>query len=258
MRKQRMTLIEAYGKTPLTLGVISDFYTWGTNRGEEIPYLEQAAVAAVDNLYYLMHSGDKYISPYLEKLMEFEFPSQDAWKFLVSRDLYEMYKMQLLREWKSFVAKYDPSANYSVKEIVDYHHTGSSGMSDSGSDTKTRSGVIQNYGKMHSQNSANTYDGVTATETTKNETWSDRDHDPSTTRYGDGKTGNGVTDETKYGKSRTGSESGHDDLTTTKTGNLGITPIAQLLQMDIELWKLNFYRDIMFPLFDKALVLPIY
>lgn len=253
-----MTLIEAYEKTPLTLGIISDFYTWGTNRGEEIPYLEQAAVAAVDNLYYLMHSGDKYISPYLEKMMEFEFPFQDSWKALVSRDLYEMYKMQLLKEWERFTVKYDPAANYSVKEIVDYSHTGSNETKDTGTDTKTRTGVIQNYGKVYSKNSANTYDGATATETTKNETWSEENREPSTTRYGTGAEGSGLSDATKYGKTRTGTELGHDDLTTTKTGNLGITPIAQLLQMDIELWKLNFYRDIMFPLFDKTLVLPIY
>lgn len=253
-----MTLIEAYEKTPLTMGVIDDFYRYGTGHGDEIPYLEMAAIGAIDNMYYLMHSGNKYISPYLEKMLEFEFPTQGAWKFLVGRDLYEMYKQQLLKEWERFVVQYNPSTNYSVTEIVDYDHTGSSGMTDSGTDTKLRSGVIQNYGRMHSQNSANTYDGVTATETTKNETWSDEEHEPSTTRYGNGTTGSGVTDATTYGKSRTGSESGHDDLTTTKAGNLGITPIAQLLQMDIELWKLNFYRDIMFPLFDKTLVLPIY
>lgn len=251
-----MTLIEAYEKTPQTAGVIRDFYTWGSGHGDEIPYLDEANAGSIDNMYYLMHSGDKYISPYLEKMMKFY--EGDSWKLIVGQEMFRTYHEQLLKEWGRFSAKYDPAANYSVKEIVDYDHTGSSGMTDSGTDTKTRSGVIQNYGTVFSQNSANTYDGVTATETTKNETWSNENNNPSTTRYGNGTTGSGVTDATTYGKSRTGSESGHDDLTTTKTGNLGITPVAQLLQMDIELWKLNFYRDIMFPLFDKTLVLPIY
>lgn len=252
-----MTLIEAYKKTPLTMGVIDDFYRYGTGHGDEIPYLEGAAIGAIDNMYYLMHSGDKYISPYLEKLLEFEFPSQDGWKILVGRDLYEMYKAQLLKEWERFVVQYDPSANYTVTELVSYVHSGTSGMTDSGTDTKLRSGVIQNYGKMHSKNFANTYDATQA-DTTTNETWSEENDEPSTTRYGTGVDGSGVADATTYGKTRTGSESGTDNLTTTKNGNLGITPIAQLLQMDIELWKLNFYRDIMFPLFDKTLVLPIY
>lgn len=251
-----MTLIEAYEKTPQTAGVIRDFYTWGSGHGDLIPYLDEANAGSIDNMYYLMHSGDKYISPYLEKMMKFY--EGDSWKLIVGQEMFRTYHEQLLKEWKRFAAEYDPAANYSVTEIVNYDHTGSSGMTDSGTDTKLRSGVIQNFGKTYSQNSANTYDGVTATETTKNETWSNENNDPSTTRYGNGTEGSGVTDATTYGKSRTGSESGHDDLTTTKTGNLGITPVAQLLQMDIELWKLNFYRDIMFPLFDKALVLPIY
>lgn len=252
-----MTLIEAYEKTPLTMGVIDDFYRYGTGHGDEIPYLEMAAIGAIDNMYYLMHSGDKYISPYLEKMLEFGFPTQGAWKTLVGRDLYEMYKQQLLKEWERFVAKYDPAANYSVTELVSYVHTGSSSMTDSGTDTKTRSGVVQNYGKTHSKNFANTYDHQNA-DTSSNETWSVENADPLTTRYGTGERGSGVSDATTYGKTRTGGESGNDNLTTTKTGNLGITPIAQFLQMDIELWKLNFYRDIMFPLFDKTLVLPIY
>lgn len=251
-----MTLIEAYEKTPQTAGVIRDFYMWGSGHGDEIPYLDEASAGSIDNMYYLMHSGDKYISPYLEKMMKFY--EGDSWKLIVGQEMFRTYHEQLLKEWERFAAEYDPSANYSVTEVVDYDHTGSSGITDSGTDTKTKSGIIQNYGRMHSQNSANTYDGVTATETTKNETWSNENNEPSTTRYGNGTEGSGVTDATTYGKSRTGSESGHDDLTTTKTGNLGITPIAQLLQMDIELWKLNFYRDIMFPLFDKTLVLPIY
>ena len=251
-----MTLIEAYEKKPTAPEVIGVFYTWGSSHGDEIPYLDESTVGSIDNMYYLMHSGDKYISPYLEKMMKFyEFP-ENSWKVIVGQELYKMYHEQLLKEWKRFTAKYDPAANYSVKEIVDYDHSGSSGMSDSGTDTKVRSGVIQNYGKIHSKNTANTYDSVTA-DTTTNETWSDRG-DPSTTRYGTDVEGSGLSDATNYGKTRRSNESGHDDLTTTKTGNLGITPVAQLLQMDIELWKLNFYRDIMFPLFDKVLTLPIY
>lgn len=251
-----MTLIEAYEKTPQTAGVIRDFYMWGSGHGDEIPYLDEASAGSIDNMYYLMHSGDKYISPYLEKMMKFY--EGDSWKIIVGQEMFRTYHEQLLKEWERFAAEYDPAANYSVTELVSYVHTGSTSMTDSGTDTKTRSGVIQNYGTVYSQNSANTYDGVTATETTKNETWSPK-IDPSTTSYGDHRVeGSGLSDAIKYGKTRTGGESGNDNLTTTKTGNLGITPIAQFLQMDIELWKLNFYRNIMFPLFDKTLVLPIY
>lgn len=241
----------------MTMGVISDFYTYGTGRGDEIPYLDDVVIGAIDNMYYLMHSGDKYVSPYLQKMLEYEFPTPDAWRLLVSRDLYELYKQQLLKEWERFVVQYNPVSNYDVTEVVDYDHTGDSTITDSGTDTRLRSGKIRNYGTVTTTNYAKTYDSQEA-ETGHNTVISDVDGDPSTTEYGDGTDGSGVSDATTYGKTRTGDESGHDDLTTTKTGNLGITPIAQILQLDIELWKLNFYRDIMFPLFDKTLVLPIY
>lgn len=239
------------------MGVISDFYTYGTGRGDEIPYLDNTVIGAIDNMYYLMHSGDKYISPYLQKMLDYEFPTPGAWRLLVSRDLYELYKQQLLKEWERFVFQYNPVNNYDVTEVVEYDHTGDSTVTDSGVDTRLRSGTIRNYGTVTTTNYANTYDNQEA-ETGHNTVISDVEGDPSTTEYGDGTQGSGVSDATTYGKTRTGDESGHDDLTTTKTGNLGITPVAQLLQMDIELWKINFYRDIMFPLFDKTLVLPIY
>ena len=200
-----------------------------------------------------MWSGDKTISPFVEKLMAID---SSNWKRAIAVQFWNVHSQQLNRQWANFTAQYQPVNNYHVVEEVDYDHTGDNEYTDSGSDTKTRSGVIQNYGKIKSTNSAWTYDNQSAN-VSENETISAVDDDPSTTRYGTGHN-DGLVDETEYGKTRTGSESGHDDLTTTKSGNLGITPIAQLLQMDIELWQLNFFTSVFFPLLDKAIALPIY
>lgn len=256
MRKQRMTLIQAYEKTPSDYkGIIYDIWSFLDESGEEIPeYLggNQSAIAAqINNFYYFMWSGNKYISPYVEKYMEFT----NTWQKPIAMQFWEIHKLQLEKEWNDFKSNYEAANNYNVTEIVEYDHTGDSTVTDSGTDTRTRSGVIQNYGKTTTTNYANTYDSQEA-ETGHNVSESKLGDDPATTRYGDGT--DGLADSTLYGKTRTGDESGHDDLTTTKTGNLGITPIAQLLQMDIELWMMNFYKNVLFKFLDSALTLPIY
>lgn len=253
MRKQRMTLIQAYEKTPTNSGIIYALFTFLVSSQIEVEWLSNEDVArAIDNYYYYFWSGDKLISPAVEKLMAIE---GFDWKRQIMLDFWQVHKGQLAKLWDDFSAEYEAANNYNVTEIVEYDHTGDSTVTDSGTDTRTRSGVIQNYGKTTTTNYANTYDSQEA-ETGHNVSESKLGDDPATTRYGDGT--NGLADSTLYGKTRTGDESGHDDLTTTKTGNLGITPIAQLLQMDIELWMMNFYKNVLFKFLDSALTLPIY
>lgn len=251
--KERKTLIEAWEKTPMSSGIIYALYTFLTGSQITVEWLPNEDVArAVDNYYYYFWSGNKFISPAIEKFMAIE---DFDWKRQVMLDFWQVHKWQLDRQWANFSANYQAVNNYHVTEIVDYDHTGGNEYTDSGSDTKVRFGKVINYGKSETTNKANTYDGQ-LTDTTKSET-DVKVGTPLTTDYGTG-ANNGLNDQTNYGKTRTGSESGHDDLTTTKSGNLGITPIAQLLQMDIELWKMNFFRSILFPMLDSAIALPIY
>lgn len=241
------------------LGVISDYYTYAVNDlggADQVPYLP-STIGAIDNLYYLANSGDKFISPYLKRLLSYEYPSPTGWRVVVARDLYYMLHAQLMKEWAAFVAEYDPAAPYHITETVDYDHEAGNEYTDSGSDTRKTKGVIQQFGESKSENTAWTYEN-SSQKTSEVKTSSDETVNPLTTRYGTGVDDNGLDNITTYGKTRTGEESGHDDLTTEKYGNLGISPIAQSLQLDIELWKMNFYQTIMFPLFDKVLTLPIY
>lgn len=254
MRKHRTTLIEAWEKTPTNSGVIYALFTFLTSAQIDVEWLPNEDVArAVDNYYYYFWSGDKLISPAIEKFMAIE---GFDWKRQVMLDFWQVHKGQLAKLWDDFSAEYEAVNNYSVTEEVDYDHEGHSGMRDSGTDTRTKSGVVRTYGTTTTETYANTYDNQEA-KTGHSKSYSKENDDPATTQYGDG-LGNGVVDATAYGKTRTGNESGHDDLVTTKTGNLGITPIAQLLQMDIELWMMNFYKNVLFKFLDSALTLPIY
>lgn len=252
---QRVTLFEAWEKTPTSNGIIEMLYGFLTSAQIEVGWLPSDDVArAVDNYYYYFWSGDKFVSPAVEKFMAIE---GFDWKRQLMLDFWHVYKGQLERLWSDFTAEYEAVNNYSVTEVVDYDHTGDSTVTDSGTDTRLKSGVVRNYGTVTTTNYANTYDSQEA-ETGHSEVVSNENQNPSTTEYGDGSEGSGVSDATTYGKIRTGDESGHDDLTTTKTGNLGITPVAQLLQLDIELWMMNFYKNVLFKFLDSALTLSIY
>lgn len=251
-----MTLIEAYEKTPTNLGVVSDYSTWVHNAYDNVPYLPTSIVGSIDNMYYLMHSGDKFISPYVQRCLNHDYPSPTGWRVLIGKDLATLYHDQLMKEWALFVKEYDPLAAYDVTETVEYDHTGGGEFQDSGSDTRKQSGKIMQGGSVKTENKASTYeaDDKKTGESTVNYAPAG---DNLYTQYGEN--GNSpLVNELEYGKKRESSETGHDDLTTTKSGNLGILVPSQLIGTDIELWKMNFYQNIMFPLFDKVLTLPIY
>ena len=251
-----MTLIEAYKKTPTNLGVVSDYSTWADSLYSEVPYLPTSLVGSIDNMYYLMHSGDKFISPYLRRCIAHNYPSPTGWRILVGKDLATLYHDQLMKEWALFTKKYDPLNAYDVTEKVLYDHLGSGAFEDSGTDTRKQSGKIKQGGQVKTTNKASTYD-------TDNKNTGESTVDYAGggqnlfTQYGED-VNKPLVNALEYGKRRDSTESGHDDLKTTKKGNLGILVPSQLIGTDIELWKMNFYQNIMFPLFDKVLTLPIY
>ena len=236
---------------------MSDYYRWASGAVNEVPYLPEPIVGSIDNMYYLMHSGDKFISPYLRRCIAHNYPSPTGWRVLVGKDLATLYHDQLMKEWALFAKKYDPLNAYNVTEKVEYDHTGVGESQDSGSDTRKQSGKIKQGGSVKTTNKASTYDADN-----KNTGESTVDYEGGGgnnlyTQYGED-ADKPLVNELEYGKKRESSETGHDDLTTTKKGNLGILVPSQLIGTDIELWKINFYQNIMFPLFDKVLTLPIY
>lgn len=249
--------MEAWQKTPTSQGIIAQMAElYSVDAGVYPPFLNGGEIAMyVDNYYYYAWSGDKFVSPMVRKLKE---ANGLTWQANVAKSVWAVIQQQLFKEWAAFTARYDPVANYHVTETVDYEHSGSNSYTDSGSDTRKQKGKIIQGGSVTTENKASTYEsdgkqtGMSISRYGKDGAANDQFY----TQYGDGNTP--LENELVYGKTREGSESGSDDLTTEKYGNLGILPAAQLLQMDIELWKINFYTTIMFPLIDKAIALPIY
>lgn len=249
---KRVTLIEAYQKTPTNIGVMSDYNRWSDN----VPYLPTNQVASIDNMYYLMHSGDKYVSPYVKRVMSFDFPSETGWRTLIGKDLYILYHDQLTKEWELFADEYDPLNSYYVEEHVNYDHSGGGESTDSGVDSKKQTGQILQGGSVEVDNYASTYqsDNKQTGKTTTNYAPNGAN---AYKQYGKD-SNNPLQTDLIYGKKRTNTDSANDELLTTKKGNLGIILPSQIMGSEIELWKQSFYLNIMFPLFDKILTLPIY
>lgn len=239
-----MTLAEAYNwnlGTDSGDGFCVDLYTYAQDEQIEIPFLATNTDATqLDFYYYLSWSGDKIISPALEKIMaQFDDWTDPEAREVIVSTFWKIYGEQLLRQWENFTREYDPIDDYDITEETDYSHEGRSNITDSGDDKR------QKTGQVTTTDSGWAYDSDV-----------EKNTDKSSTVYGQG--GTPFEDKTVYGKKRATSEGATDDLTIHKYGNLGINPISDFLKKDIELWKWNFYKKIFFPALDSFLTIPIY
>lgn len=245
----KMNLMEAFQiRSPLDYGIVRAIYDTHNPLANppEIPFLpSEEAVERLDNAYYFMWSGDKITSPLIDK-MYVESATVHLDKELLAKMFWDIYGAQLMKQWENFVREYDPVNDYDITEEMHYDHSGGS----SGTDNNVRSGNVQQTGTSTDTDSAWAYDksgqnedrpvSKTVTEISANS--------PMQTQY------NNVTD----ARTRSGTETADDDLTNHKYGNLGVQPMSLLIKQDIDLWKLNFYRNIFFPALDSFLAIPIY
>ena len=232
-----MNLMEAWNKSLGSDGFIVKLYECIVNAGEIsfAGYLSSEPVAhRLDDFYYFGWSGDKECSPLMEKL-----GGTPEWIIEIVSSFWEIYGQQLYRQWENFTREYDPIDDYDVTEETTYVHEGSGSASDTGSDTRK------------------TYGDVEVTDSTWGVDSGEANADKTFTNYGTGED-DSLVNKTNYGKTRTTTEGANDDLTIHKHGNLGINPVSKFLKDDIELWRWNFYRQILFPMIDRHIAIPIY
>ena len=204
----------------------------------------------VENYYYFSWSGDKYISPLIEKFYDEHLGITHETD--IAQMFYATHNMKLTKLWNDYVAEYEAINPYDVHEELDYSHSGENEVSNSGNDTNVRTGSIEESGTVRDTRQVYPYDGNVAKNESIVTSVRGADGDSIETIY------NQVTDTFAHGKTSSGTDSATDDLNTHKYGNLGILPMARILGEDIELWKMDFYTTILFPMLDRFLTLPIY
>lgn len=204
----------------------------------------------VENYYYFSWSGDKFISPLIEKFYDEYLGITHETE--IAQMFYSTHNMKLTKLWNDYVAEYKAINPYDVHEELDYSHSGKNEVSNSGEDKNTRTGSIKESGTVRDTRQVYPYDGSTPKNESIVTSKKGADNDDVMTTF------NNVLDKFEHGKKSTGTDSATDDLDTHKYGNLGILPMARILGEDIELWKMDFYTTILFPMLDRFLTLPIY
>lgn len=222
--------------------------------GHELPWTADPSVLDID--YHGNHSGDKLISPLLDKLLEVDGGEQISiiHKSQIAVIIYNRFIDNWVKRWEVLQAEYDPIENYSMVENmnddVTEHAKGATltrtlntEHTKTGTDTTTPDTEITAEGYIYgydSGTSAPSDKSVSTTSGTNETEYDTTDADTGTiTDVGSGKD----TDTRNY------------ELT--RKGNIGVTTSQMMITAELDLRTYDFYRSV-YEDIDKIIALPIY
>lgn len=290
-------------KTTRLIDIFPEFLTAGpfavlaSITGIELPWAEVITAPELDILYIGEHSGEKIVSPLIDKLLEIdEGEITEAHLKAILGAIYNKNALNWSRLWEAVNTEYDPLENYSMLE----KHTGTDTKVNTPTNRKeTETQTPNNWIKTETKTPTNwketetqspdqwktTSEGLKAdNETEVNKSfYGDDSSDPSpsnkevtssknketTTQSGTFETtteqsGQFVTTEGQAGtytteRTKSGTE---EDKTTYNTelersGNIGVTTSQQMLESEFMIRAKNFF-DRVFADFDAELTIPIY
>lgn len=222
----------------------------------DVPWSDEDIADQLDILYYGNHSGRKLISPLVfDMLTDGELTPETMAQ--LAQVCVSLYGVNWAKEYATLSLEYNPIENYNRHEVMkddttekEYGHTNTrtDNLTDTrnGSETDTANQVVTAETKTSGFNSAE-YQPNTQVITT-----------PS--GNGDVHAYNAVTD--AHTGTQTDRESGKDTETRNYTldtsGNIGVTTSQQMLESEREVWKWNFFEDVVFPAVDRVLTISVY
>lgn len=240
---------------------------------------------SLDLEYHGNFSGDKPISPLVYKMLTDEVLTTDSMVGLATLCV-NLYSNEWERLWDVRQSEFNPIENYKMiesgndTETIGYGkkttETRNLSHGKTGTDSRepnltetTTPDLTETTTPNTSVNSEDSIYGFNSTSPVPSSTRSETESGANT------KTQTGVntrketgTDTTTYNTTETDTgttnsqDSGEDTRTTThqftRSGNIGVTTSQQMLQSSIDLWKWNYFRDVIFPDVDRILTLPIY
>lgn len=252
------------------------FPNWKTSgifsalQAENVPWQGDSISLPLNLEYHGNVSGKKLISPLLYAfLSDGELPAEDV--STIAHAVFIMFGLNWSKQWATRLAEYNPIENYSMleqmtdDETVDVYgktvtrtdnlqHTKTGTETTTPNTTETTTPNLQTTednkvfgfnssvgvdsdGSVSSATGTNTVQ-VTGTETLQHNT---TDAETGTQQHVDG-----------------GSDTHTRNYTLRRSGNIGVTTSQQMLQSERDLWKWNFFRDVVFPDIDSVLTLGIY
>ena len=194
-------------------------------------FINSNNVSALNQDYYLSHSGDKYISPFVERLFNAGKTASEISSY-VATICYNRFGEKWKKIYDALLTEYNPLENYSMEE------TRTPNLTDS--DTEN---VGTSISSNRTTNANSKYKGFNA-DAPVTITTTDGSENSSTT-------GTKLANET----SRTSTHTGTEKLT--RAGNIGVTTSQQMLESEFKVRQYDFYKELYNDI-DSVMCLMIY
>lgn len=246
-----------------TIGVFSAIVT-GIPEADRPEWLTTTSATDLDLLYHDMHSAERLAAPVVERYADLNDPRElsATQRLKLGALIYLKYGRKWARMWALNKIEYNPIENYNMLEEetpdITKTHGGTTTREVSDdfalNETVTTDTDVTVSSDNEAENSvygfqnavgvpANSGIGNTTTRTT-----GDSEHNIVSRTTG--QTGD-TTETLDYTDTETGTR------TLERSGNIGVTTSQQMAQSEIELWKWNFYDDVMRDI-DSILTLAVY
>lgn len=208
----------------------------------DVPWADADISAVLDTEYYGNVSGDKPISPLVQKILTNGTLSETD-IILLANTIFKLNSANWDKEWATLSAVYNPIENYSMTEVMTNDETVIEyGKTQTRTDDTTEEIkpdlTTENDNSIYGFNSS---DAVPTGEQSQKQTGTNTITNSGTVEYAD-----------------TGEDTHTRNYELTRTGNIGVTTSQQMLESERKLWLWNFFREIVFPDVDRVLTLRIY
>lgn len=269
-----VTLNEAYGDYTQTGGGLF-------NNMSDLPWLTVMTNSQLDALYFGMHSGERFSSRYITRLINDDGVLHNNAKYAIAASVYAMFGTQWRHMWATMNPTFDPLTNYKMEETVE----GTESSTRTPDLTKGDTGTVQTTGQdkrtpdLTRKGTGTVKDDGSATNNNQNGIWGFNSSTSVPSDMSDGtatnentttrdltetEIGTDTTDRTNtdtynrsYTETGTDTTAGTSSRKLTRTGNIGTNTFQNLLQQERNIWMFDFFEQI-FKDVDSVLTIPIY
>lgn len=235
-----------------------------------VPWKDENISLALDIEYHGNVSGEKLISPLVEKIIYGEVLT-DTEKTMLATSILAIHGVSWGKQWKTLSFEYNPIENYSMTEEMTNDETiDAYGKTRTLTDnfTHTKTGTETRIPDLTDKTTPNLttiidssvygFNSPTAIPTdeqSQNSTGTNTDTHTGTdtNEYDTTDTDTGTQSETDGGQ-----DTHTRNYKLTRSGNMGVTTSQQMIESERSLWIWNFFRDVVFPDIDRVLTIQIY
>ena len=253
------------------------FPDWSTGAGIfatlqsfPVPWQDENISGALDIEYHGNVSGEKIISPLVEKIRSGDTLT-NAEKTMLATSILAIYGVNWGKLWETLELEYNPIENYSMVEQMTNDQT-----IDTYGKTRTRTDNLSHTKTGTETDTPNTTETQTPnlTNTRKTETHG-FNSEQSVNKDADRQTATGTNTVTLTGQeqrtynttdadtgTQTDNDGGQDTHTRnyrlTRSGNIGVTTSQQMIESERSLWAWNYFRSVVFSDIDRVLTIQVY